>query len=147
MITYHNGDLLNSGCQMICHSVNEFGYMGKGIALQFKQKYIQNYHNYKAYCKNKKENTRGSVFYFKENDVIIANCFCQVGYKAHYNLIALVLKSLKDYCLNNDIKTIGIPYKFGCGLAGGDWEIVESMFKECFQNENNINLQIWKYKI
>lgn len=34
--------------------------------------------------------------------------------------------------LNNTFKgqRVGLPYKIGCGLAGGDWSIVEQMIKD-----------------
>lgn len=34
MITHHNGDLLKSGCDIICHQVNLQGIMGGGLAKQ-----------------------------------------------------------------------------------------------------------------
>ena len=39
MIKFFNGDLLKSGCDIICHQVNEYGVMGAGIAKQIKEKY------------------------------------------------------------------------------------------------------------
>ena len=38
MIKFFNGDLLKSGCDIICHQVNEYGVMGAGIAKQIKEK-------------------------------------------------------------------------------------------------------------
>lgn len=40
-------------------------------------------------------------------------------------------------------KTIGIPYKYGCGIAKGDWVKVEKIFKNEFE-ESELRLQIWK---
>ena len=36
MITYKNGDLLESNCNFICHQVNCQGVMGSGIAKQIR---------------------------------------------------------------------------------------------------------------
>lgn len=39
----------------------------------------------------------------------------------------------------------GIPYKLGCGLAGGDWDgVVYPMLQELFANDSTITLYIYK---
>ena len=43
-----------------------------------------------------------------------------------------------------NLKTIGVPYKYGCGIAIGDWNKVEQIFKNIFENEKDIELQIWR---
>lgn len=39
-------------------------------------------------------------------------------------------------------KRVALPYKFGCGLAGGDWDIIFSIIKKEFCN---CNVEIWEY--
>lgn len=146
MVTYYNGDLLESGCEMICHQVNEFGVMGAGIALQIKNKYKNNFIEYKNFCDKLKNNLYGKIFICFKNNPIIANCFSQKGWKTDYNLVKQVCINLLEICKQYDIKKIGIPYKYGCGLAGGDWTIVEKIFKDTFEKEKYIDLQIWRYK-
>ncbi len=41
MISYHEGDLLKSNCDVICHQVNLQGVMGGGLALQIARKFPQ----------------------------------------------------------------------------------------------------------
>ena len=55
MISYHEGDLLKSNCDVICHQVNLQGVMGGGLALQIARKFPQVEHEYKhrIYCVNK----------------------------------------------------------------------------------------------
>lgn len=36
-----------------------------------------------------------------------------------------------------------MPYNLGCGLAGGDWEVVREMLREVFE-DTNIRLELWK---
>ena len=55
MITDVRGDLLSDGAEAIVKTVNTKGVMGKGIALQFKLRYPDNYKAYRAAC------TRGEV--------------------------------------------------------------------------------------
>ena len=49
MISYHNGDLLKSGCDIICHQVNLQGVMGGGIARQIANKYPDVEKSYKLF--------------------------------------------------------------------------------------------------
>ena len=42
-------------------------------------------------------------------------------------------------------KIVYIPYKIGCGLAGGNWNIVEKMIYEVFDN-TNVTCFICKYE-
>ena len=44
-----------------------------------------------------------------------------------------------------NITEIGIPYKLGCGLAGGDWDgVVYPMLQELFDKDSTITLYIYK---
>ena len=51
MITYHTGDLLQAPVQALVNTVNTVGVMGKGIALQFKEKFPLNLREYTRACK------------------------------------------------------------------------------------------------
>lgn len=144
MVTYHDGDLLKSGCQMICHQVNEFGVMGAGIAKQIKAQFPKAYQDYKEFC-NIVGLKHGKVVFSENDGVIIANCFSQIYWQTEVKLVEEVVKTIIKYCKDNQIKTVGIPYKYGCGLAGGDWVIVQRVFLKHFEN-SDINLQIWKYE-
>lgn len=150
MIEYYNGDLLESGCDIICHQVNEYGYMGAGLALQIKEKFPRMYGHYQELCLLTKDKMAlyGQVFfreYFDENckEQMIANCFSQVKGKTDYELVKVVAKRVYCVAFDKGFKTIGIPYKYGCGLAKGDWSKVEKIFKDEFE-ESDFRLQIWK---
>ena len=51
MIIFRTGNLFNSDCQTLVNTVNCKGVMGKGIALQFKQKFPEMFENYRLACK------------------------------------------------------------------------------------------------
>ena len=46
MITYTQGNLLESNAQALVNTVNTVGVMGKGIALMFKQQFPENFKRY-----------------------------------------------------------------------------------------------------
>ena len=55
MIIFKKGNLFDSDCQTLVNTVNCYGVMGKGIALQFKQRFPEMFDTYRYICKN---NTR-----------------------------------------------------------------------------------------
>ena len=50
MITYTTGNLLEAKTEALVNTVNCVGIMGKGIALQFKQAYPDNFSQYARAC-------------------------------------------------------------------------------------------------
>ena len=52
MITYTQGNLLESNAQALVNTVNTVGVMGKGIALMFKQQFPENFKRYAKACKS-----------------------------------------------------------------------------------------------
>ena len=141
MVKYIKGNLLddNLNFSVIGHQVNCLGVMGAGLAKQIKDKYSEVYIEYLKFCK--KENPLGNVLLVKTHkDLYIANLFGQFSYsiktkQTDYNALKSALIKLKNQMLQNNLQTLGLPYKLGCGLAGGDWENeVEPMIKEIFEN-------------
>lgn len=53
MIYYETGNLLESKAEALVNTVNTDGIMGKGIALQFKNIFPNNFRIYATACKNK----------------------------------------------------------------------------------------------
>lgn len=145
MITYHKGDLLKSGCEIICHQVNLQGVMGGGIALQIARKYPDCEKEYRKYVNCKGDVSLGEVLvYFDLDGKFVANCFTQDRhFKTDYNALEVALATIKEFCENMRIKTVGFPHGYGCGIANGDWRIVEQKIKNAFEN-SDIDCQIWE---
>ena len=51
MIRYITGNILDSDAQALINTVNTIGIMGKGIALQFKKVFPNNFKAYEEACK------------------------------------------------------------------------------------------------
>ena len=51
MIEYRSGDILKSEAEALVNTVNCVGVMGRGIALQFKDAFPENFKAYAAACK------------------------------------------------------------------------------------------------
>ena len=53
MVNFKTGDIFDSPAECLVNTVNCEGYMGKGIAYQFKEKFPENNKNYVFACKTK----------------------------------------------------------------------------------------------
>ena len=130
--------------------MNCAGVMGAGLAKQIKEKYPEVYREYKIYCSKHdiKEQMLGVTQYIKCHDgKIIANLFGQLGYGIYkpqtvYGALKNCLEILKQR-VGQYNETIAIPYNIGCGLAGGDWNIVYSIIEEVFQ-DYDVTLYRWE---
>ena len=131
MIYFKKGDLLESSAQALVNTVNTVGVMGKGIALQFKERFPQNYALYHSACKNKQVKI-GEMFTTVEHTIegskIIINFPTKTTWRrpSEYSYIELGLKSLHDEIINRRIDSIAIP-PLGSHNGGLDWSIVKEM--------------------
>jgi O-acetyl-ADP-ribose deacetylase (regulator of RNase III) len=64
MVKFVRGDLFAGDMEAIVNTVNRVGVMGRGIALQFKKYYPDNFKAYKTACK-RKEVITGKCSYLK----------------------------------------------------------------------------------
>ena len=119
-------NILNTKKGIIVHQVNCKGVMGCGIASAIRKKWP------KVYFLYKKEANRaelGNIQAVKINDeLFVVNMFSQFGYGrdkryTDYDAIKTCLEktAMLAKLLNLDVY---IPYKVGCGNAGGNWATV-----------------------
>lgn len=125
-------DILNVKRGIIVHQVNCQGVMGAGLALALRQKYPQMYAAYlKACALYKPEELLGKIQFTKVTDELtVCNFFAQLNFgtgkvQTDYDAFEKCLKKLA-FKTSPDTP-IYIPYKIGCGLAGGDWEIIKEL--------------------
>lgn len=122
------------------HGCNCAGTMGKGIALQFKNKYPEMYLQYKKKC-IQGEFKLGDIFEYQHNNDHIFNLGTQKDWRTKANSEALrtaVYKMLESATKQN-IKAIAMP-KIGAGLGGLPWEKVKTILEELSLLFPNINL-------
>lgn len=140
MIKYVTGNLLEAEENLIGHQVNAQGVMGAGLAKQIRSKYPNVYDDYMAFCKmNPDKNTLMGHTQFIEvgNDKYVASLFGQLNYGrqkmlyTHYPSLKETLTELRDVADEHGL-SVALPFGLGCGLAGGDWEIVNKIIEEAF---------------
>jgi hypothetical protein len=136
-----SGDLVrDKKYQVFCHQTNCKGVMGAGIALQIKLSYPEVSIQNKAYCDTQKEDSNkllGTNLYVRTSDGrTCVNIYAQDHYrndgtrKTDYTAFKSCLIRLmnKLSVSDPDIK-VGFPYGIGCGLGGGDWEIIRGLLQ------------------
>jgi O-acetyl-ADP-ribose deacetylase (regulator of RNase III) len=138
-------NLLNIKQGIICHQTNCIGVMGGGIALQIRNKWPNVYKQYVNECESFKNNPKyllGHVQDIVINDkLVISNCFGQIfpgyGLMTNYAAWDKILDKLRD--LQNYFHLdLHFPWMIGCGLAGGDWNIMFKKFCDIFENSSDI---------
>lgn len=143
-ITYHDGNIFDSSADIICHQVNTFGVMGAGIAKEVRERFPEVYKEYNGFCKaNKEDDVIGTVLFSVVQSGFIANCFGQNGWKTNYDAFESVMNKVKKFAEEHDNAKIAVPYKIGCGLAWGDWNIVEKIIFDVFEY-SDLDVEIWK---
>ncbi|MDY0930299.1 type II toxin-antitoxin system antitoxin DNA ADP-ribosyl glycohydrolase DarG [Chryseobacterium sp. CFBP8996] len=139
MIQYKIGNLLDSDADALVNTVNTDGVMGKGIALQFKNQFPNNYKQYVKACKDN-EIGIGKLFVFEEQTLlkgkkIIINFPTKTSWRkpSEYAYIKEGLIDLVKIIKENKIKSIAIP-PLGAGNGGLNWNIVKEILQTYLQN-------------
>lgn len=130
MVTYMTGDLLKSDAQCLVNTVNCEGYMGKGIAYQFKLAYPNNNADYIKACRSGDLRV-GKLHYFEENGKIIINFPTKDKWRAN-SKIEYVKDGLEELVLlieTLEITSIAIP-PLGSGNGGLIWADVKPLIAQ-----------------
>ena len=83
MIAISSGSILKADAEALVNTVNCIGHMGKGIALQFKQAYPDNFIVYQKAC-NAKEVRPGKMFIFETGSMLNPKYIINFPTKRHW---------------------------------------------------------------
>lgn len=147
MINYKTGDLLNEQTDAIVNTVNCVGIMGKGIALQFKKRWPENFSLYELACK-RNEVVPGKMFIFTtgtfSNPKFIINFPTKRHWKGKSRIedIKSGLVDLVQIIKKLEIKSISLP-PLGCGLGGLDWDEVKPIIENAFSSVPEVECVVY----
>jgi O-acetyl-ADP-ribose deacetylase (regulator of RNase III) len=145
MILHAEGDLLATGAEALVNTVNTVGVMGKGIALQFKQAFPDNYAAYEGACK-REEVQIGKMFVFHRpnNPRIIINFPTKKHWKGKSKIedIKAGLKSLIEVVKRERVQSIAVP-PLGCGNGGLDWKDIKPLIEQAFSELPHVQVQLF----
>ena len=149
MVTFHNGNILDSGADIICHQVNCQGAMNSGVAKAIREKWPQVYEEYSKLMHLEMLGHIQTVYLGEENGHSkgVINMFAQYTYGydgrryTSYDAFWACLGEIKKYI--NPEKTIAFPARIGCVRGGANWNVILTMIEEVLGEDYNV--EIWDY--
>ncbi len=148
MIEYKTGDILSEEAEALVNTVNCVGVMGRGIALQFKRAFPENFKAYEALCK-RNEMQPGCVFVFETGELFSPRYIINFPTKRHWRGKSRIediesgLVSLKKEIQSRGIRSIAIP-PLGSGLGGLDWAEVRVRMQAALEELEDVKIVIFE---
>ena len=148
MITYKTGDILTEDVEAVVNTVNCVGIMGRGIALQFKNVFPENFKAYAAACKRELVQP-GQMFIFETGELTNPKYVVNFPTKRHWRGksrmedIESGLVALASEIRDRRITSIAIP-PLGCGLGGLNWSDVRSRIESTLGNINGLQIVVFE---
>jgi O-acetyl-ADP-ribose deacetylase (regulator of RNase III) len=146
-ISYVTGNLLEADTEALVNAVNTVGVMGKGLALQFKQAFSDNYRAYAAACK--RGDVRAGEMFVTETQAsgvrrLIINFPTKRDWRARSKIedIEAGLDTLVSEIRARSIRSIALP-ALGCGLGGLDWEAVRPLIESAFARLPDVRVLVY----
>ncbi len=139
-ITFKIGDATapeGPGNKIICHICNDLGLWGAGFVLALSNKWSAPEEKYReAWTDNSIGLELGEIQPVQvEADILVMNMVAQhrVGYTQgippiRYEALRKCLQSLATFAQKHEA-SVHMP-RIGCGLAGGNWDVIRSIIEE-----------------
>lgn len=147
MISLHRGDILQADAEALVNTVNCVGVMGRGIALQFRKAFPENFKAYKLVC-NRGDLRPGKMLVHDLQRLSNPRFVINFPTKRHWKGKSLMadievgLEALVDEIRERGILSVAIP-PLGCGLGGLDWREVRPRIEKAFERLPEVQVQLF----
>lgn len=148
MIRFTHGDILKADVEAIVNTVNCVGVMGRGIALQFKKAWPENFKQYALACKHN-EVVPGKMFVYETLELTNPRYIVNFPTKRHWKGASRIedidsgLNSLALEIKNKKISSIAIP-PLGAGLGGLDWHNVKDKIVQHLSDLSDVDILVFE---
>jgi O-acetyl-ADP-ribose deacetylase (regulator of RNase III) len=149
MIKETTRNLFEAKAEALINAVNCVGVMGKGIALQFKQKFPADYFKaYKLACQNGELATGSVQVYELKNAQTNPRYIINFPTKRHWRQTSRIadiesgLQSLVKTVELYGIKSVAMP-ALGCGLGGLHYAEVKPLIEKAFADLMNVEVLLF----
>ncbi len=148
MIYLTKGDILKQDADALVNTVNCVGVMGRGVALQFRRAFEDNYEAYRKACRGNEVHL-GRMFVFERSSLDsprwIINFPTKLHWKGRSQLrdINSGLADLVRVVREKQIRSIAIP-ALGCGLGGLDWKVVRPLIEESLASVPEVEVYLFE---
>ncbi len=148
MIDYKTGDMFVEDVEALVNSVNCVGVMGRGIALQFKNVFPDNFDAYAEACE-RKEVQLGRMFVFETDRLTNPRYVINFPTKRHWRAksrledIEAGLEALVQEIRERNIRSVAIP-PLGSGLGGMKWSEVRPRIEAALRDLDDLDVVIFE---
>lgn len=148
MLRFVRGDLLKAPVEALVNTVNTAGVMGKGVALQFKRAFPDNYQVYVRACK-RGEVQIGRILIHDRGSLAQPRYIFNFPTKKHWrhpSRMEYVEEGLKDLVRQIrelQIRSIALP-PLGAGNGGLPWPEVKRRIQEALESLEGV--EVWVYE-
>lgn len=150
MLKEIKGNLLDAKEELIGHQVNCCGVMGAGVARQIREQLLQKeqFQEYKGLCDSYGSALLGNIQpILLNNRKYVVNLFGEdeptgKGRDTDYQALHKSLKLMAEFALSENL-SIALPGYLGCGLAGGDWNVVYDIIQKVQDVYRDIDITIY----
>ena len=148
MIELSHGNLLDADVEAIVNTVNCVGVMGKGLALQFKQRFPENFHQYQQACQAG-EVKAGQMLIVPTGRLINPRCIINSPTKRHWKNpsrledIQTGLQTLIAEVKRLGVRSIAVP-PLECGNGGLNWTRVAPLIEFAFAELPEVSVLIFE---
>jgi len=148
MIEFKTGDILAEDAEALVNTVNCVGVMGRGIALQFKNAFPENFKAYARACKGR-EVEPGRMFVFETGGFVNPRYIINFPTKRHWRGksrmedIDAGLEALQAVIREKNIQSLAVP-PLGSGLGGLDWHQVRSRIETALRHFEDLRVVVFE---
>jgi len=148
MLEITRGDILKADTEALVNTVNCVGVMGRGIALQFRKAFPENFKTYKSACDKEKFRPGMMLVYDLnrfENPRYVVNFPTKRHWKGKSKIedIESGLEALVKEVAKLNIRSIAIP-PLGCGLGGLSWNQVKPIIQRAFDALPDVHVFLYE---
>ncbi|MGQ0510474.1 MAG: type II toxin-antitoxin system antitoxin DNA ADP-ribosyl glycohydrolase DarG [Betaproteobacteria bacterium] len=150
MIEFKSGDILRDEAEALVNTVNCVGIMGRGIALQFKNAFPENFKAYAEACR-RDEVQPGRMFVFDTGQLTPPRYIINFPTKRHWRGKSRIedieagLAALVNLIREKRIRSIAVP-PLGSGLGGLDWDDVKPRVEAALAPLEDVSVIVYEPK-
>ncbi len=148
MIRFKTGDILAEDAEALVNTVNCVGVMGRGVALQFRKAFPENFRAYAKACAHR-EVRPGRMFVFETGALTNPRFIINFPTKRHWRGNSRIedidagLQDLATVLREYKIRSVAVP-PLGSGLGGLAWRTVRPRIVQALRDVDALDVILFK---
>jgi len=148
MIEYKTGNIVKEDAEVLVNTVNCVGFMGRGIALEFKKAWPDNFNAYAAACR-RQEVQPGRMFVFETGRLTNPRYIINFPTKRHWRGKSRIedieagLEALVVEIRDRGVRSVAVP-PLGAGLGGLKWSAVRPKIERAMGDLADVRVVVFE---